>query len=71
MEQDMEQAFAVYWRTGNRQLFSFRQSIKAASPQEARSLLRGTLRRQNPVMVGVKQLAACGRRCAQGGQWVG
>ena len=63
--------FAVYWRTGNRQLFSFRQSVQAASPQEARSLLRGTLKRQRPVMVGVKQLAACGRRCTHSGRWVG
>jgi hypothetical protein len=67
----MDQDFAVYWRTGNRQLFSFRQNIKAASPQEARNLIRGALRRQNPVMVGVKQLAEGGRRCAQRGQWVG
>jgi len=67
----MDRAFAVYWRTGNRQLFSFRQRIKAASAQEARNLVRGALRRQRPVMIGVKQLAPCGRRCAQRGQWVG
>lgn len=63
----MDHTFAVYWRTG-RQLFSFRQSVQAASPQEARSRLRGSLKRQSPVMVGVKQLAACGRRCTQNGR---
>ncbi len=67
----MDQAFAVYWRAAPRQLFSFRQSVKAASPQEARSVVKGALQRQHPVIVGVKSLAACGRRCTQHGRWVG
>lgn len=67
----MQQAFAVYWRAGNRQLFSYREHVQATSPQEARRLLSGALKRQSPVMVGVKQLAECGRRCAQSGRWVG
>ena len=61
----MQQAFAVYWRAGNR------QHVQATSPQEARCLLRSALKRKSPVMVGVKQLAACGRRCAHNGRWVG
>lgn len=67
----MDQAFAVYWRNGNRQLFSFRQCVKAATLHDARNLVQGTLRRHGPVIVGVKQLAACGRRCTRRGQWVG
>ena len=73
MDQAMDQAFAVYWRAAApRQLFAYRQSIKAGSPQEARNLLRGSHKRQQqPIILGVKRLAACGRRCAQRGQWVG
>lgn len=67
----MDQTFAVYWRAPSRQLFSFRQSIRAASPQEARRVARQTLQRQRGVIVGVKSLAACGRRCTQNGRWVG
>lgn len=67
----MSQAYAVYWRSASRQLFSFRQSVQAASPQEARRVVRGVLQRQRAVIVGVKRLAACGRRCTQKGRWVG
>lgn len=67
----MTQAFAVYWRAAPRQLFSFRQSVKAASPQEARRVAKGVLPRQRAIIVGVKSLAACGRRCTHKGRWVG
>lgn len=67
----MNQAFAVYWRSTPRQLFSFRQSIKAGSPQEARSVAKETLQRQRAIIVGVKSLKVCGRRCSQSGRWVG
>lgn len=67
----MDQTFAVYWRSAPRQLFSFRQSIQASSPREARKRLRLAMPRQRPILIGVKRLAPCGRRCIHGGQWVG
>ena len=67
----MSQSFVVYWRTAPRQLFSYRQNVKAASPREARSVVRGALQRQRPIIVGVKGLASCGRRCTQHGRWIG
>jgi hypothetical protein len=67
----MEQHFSVYWRGTARQLFSFRQSVRASSPHEARERLRWSMPRQRPVVVGVKSLAPCGRRYAERGRWVG
>ncbi len=67
----MDQSFAVYWRAVPRQLFSYRQSVKAASPREARSIVKGALQRQRPTIVGVKGLASCGRRYTQQGRWIG
>jgi hypothetical protein len=67
----MEQHFSVYWRAAPRQLFAYRQNVRAASPREARERLRWSMPRQSPVVVGVKALAPCGRRCAERGRWVG
>jgi hypothetical protein len=67
----MEQTFSVYWRLAHRQLFAFRQSVRASSPREARERLRRSMPRQHPVVLGVKALAPCGRRCMARGRWVG
>ena len=65
----MPQVFAVYWRTAPLQLFSYKQSVTAHSPHEARELFRRTARR-HPIVIGVKALAPCGRRCSHRGRWL-
>ena len=67
----MDQAFVVYWRSAPRQLFSFRQSVTAASPKDARGMIKHALQRQRPIVVGVKGLAPCGRLCTHRGRWIG
>lgn len=68
----MPQLFAVYWRSEPRQLFSFRRCVTALSPREAREAFRlaASPRQPRPIVIGVKALAPCGRRCAQHGHWL-
>lgn len=66
----MPRLFAVYWRTAHRQLFCFKQDVTARSPREARELFRCVARR-HPIVIGVKELAPCGRRIVRRGRWVG
>lgn len=67
----MPQLFAVYWRTVPLQLFSYKQSVTARSPREARELFRlAAPARRRPIVIGVKALAPCGRRCSHRGRWL-
>lgn len=61
--------FAVYWRTAPLQLFSYKRTITARSPREAREVFRRAARRR-PIVIGVKELTPCGRRAAREGRWV-
>ena len=64
-------SFAIYWRSEPRQLFSFRQHVAACSPHEARELFRRAAHpRRRPIVIGVKALAPCGRRCSHRGHWL-